>query len=254
MEELRPPAAGRKLILELRRGLAAAADPVRAQGQQAYMKSEMRFWGVKTPELRKIGRAVFRRYALQGFEEWRSTVLALWRTAGRREERHAAIDLSGFPAYKPLRTMKALPVFEEMIVSGAWWDYVDAVASHRLRELVERYPKTMARRMRIWSRCPDMWKRRSSMICQLGRKGDTDLELLHATIGQNLLGSRFGNEFFIRKAIGWALRDLAWHDPEEVRRFVREHEERLSPLSRREALKNLHGARARHERPVPRVL
>ncbi len=77
------------------------------------------------------------------------------------------------------------------------------------------------------------------MICQLGRKCDTDLELLHATIGENLLESRFGGEFFIRKAIGWALRDLAWHDPEEACRFVREHENRLSPLSRREALKNI---------------
>ncbi len=253
MEELGPPPAGRKLILELRRELAAAGDPVRAQGQQAYMKSAMPFWGVKTPELRKIGRALFRRYSLDGFEEWRSTVLTLWRTAGRREERHAAIDLSGYRAYQPLRTMKALPVFEEMIVSGAWWDFVDAVASHRLRELVERYPKTMARRMRIWSRCGDLWKRRSSMICQLGRKGDTDLELLYATIGENLLGSRFGGEFFIRKAIGWALRDLAWHDPDEVRRFVRAHEGRLSPLSRREALKNLRGAHARHARHSPRV-
>ena len=243
MEELRPPAAGRKLILELRRELAAAGDPERARGQQAYMKSAMPFWGVKTPELRKIGRALFRTYPLEGFEEWRATVLTLWRTAGRREERHAAIDLSGFPAYKPLRTMKALHVFEEMIVSGAWWDFVDAVASHRLRELVERYPKTMHKRMRIWCRCGDLWKRRSSMICQLGRKGDTDMELLRATIGRNLLGSRFGNEFFIRKAIGWALRDLAWHDPEEVRRFVREHEQHLSPLSRREALKNLRAGR-----------
>ena len=170
-------------------------------------------------------------------------MLTLWRTAGRREERHAAIDLSGYRAYQPLRTMKALPVFEEMIVTGAWWDYVDAVASHRLRELVERYPKTMAKRMKVWSRCPDMWKRRASMICQLGRKGATDLELLHATIGENLLGSRFGGEFFIRKAIGWALRDLAWHDPAEVRRFVREHEERLSPLSRREALRNVGAGR-----------
>ena len=69
MAELRPPPAGRKLILELRRELADAADPVRAQGQQAYMKSEMPFWGVKTPELRKIGRAAFRRYPLDGFEE-----------------------------------------------------------------------------------------------------------------------------------------------------------------------------------------
>ena len=82
------------------------------------------------------------------------------------------------------------------------------------------------------------------MICQLGRKGSTDLDLLYATIGENLLESRFGGEFFIRKAIGWALRDLAWHDPEEVLRFVRAHEERLSPLSRREALKNLAGARS----------
>lgn len=217
------------------------------------MKSAMAFWGVKTPELRKIGRTLFRSYPLDGLEEWRATVLTLWRTAGRREERHAAIDLSGYRAYRPIRTMKALPVFEEMIVSGAWWDYVDALASHRLRELVERYPKTMAKRMRIWSRSGDLWKRRSSMICQLGRKGDTDLELLRATIGENLLESRFGSEFFIRKAIGWALRDLAWHDPAEVRRFVREHEDRLSPLTRREALKNLHGAAARHARRSPRV-
>ena len=197
MAELSPPPAGRKLILELRRELAAAGDPVRAQGQQA------------------------------------------WRTADRREERHAAIDLSGYPGYQPVRTMHALPVFEEMIVSGAWWDYVDAISSHRLRELVEHYPRTMAKRMRIWSRCGDLWKRRASMICQLGRKGDTDLELLYTTIGENLLGSRFGGEFFVRKAIGWALRDLAWLDPDEVRRFVRENEECLSPLSRREALKNI---------------
>ena len=67
------------------------------------------------------------------------------------------------------------------------------------------------------------------------------------------MGSRFGDEFFVRKAIGWALRDLAWHDADEVRRFVREHEDRLSPLSRREALKNLHGANARHARPSPRA-
>ncbi len=239
MPELRLPPSGRKLIIELRRELKAAGDSEQARGQQAYMKSEMPFWGVKTPELRKIGRAAFGRYPLDGFEEWRSTVLSLWRTAVRREERHAAIDLSGYRAYAPLRTMKALPLFEEIVVTGAWWDYVDAVASRRLRELVERYPKTMAQRMRVWSRSADMWKRRASMICQLGRKADTDLTLLHATIGENMLGSRFGDEFFIRKAIGWALRDLAWHDPNEVRRFVREHEDRLSPLSRREALKNL---------------
>ena len=95
MTELRPPPAGRKLILEVRRELKAAGDPERAKGQQAYMESEMPFWGVKTPELRKIGRTAFKRCPLDGFEEWRSTVLTLWRTAGRREERHAAMGAPG---------------------------------------------------------------------------------------------------------------------------------------------------------------
>ena len=80
-----------------------------------------------------------------------------------------------------------------------------------------------------------MWKRRTSIICQLGFKRDTDLDLLYACIRPSL-GSK---EFFLRKAIGWALRQYAWTDPGEVQRYVRDHEGKLSPLSRREALKNV---------------
>ena len=80
-----------------------------------------------------------------------------------------------------------------------------------------------------------MWKRRTSIICQLGFKRDTDLDLLYACIRPSL-GSK---EFFLRKAIGWALRQYAWTDPSEIQRYVREHEDRLSLLSRREALKNV---------------
>jgi len=89
--------------------------------------------------------------------------------------------------------------------------------------------------MRRWSTDPSMWKRRVSIICQLGFKKDTDLELLYGNIEPNL-GDR---EFFIRKAIGWALRQYAWTDPSEVARYVRANESRLSVLSRREALKNI---------------
>ena len=89
--------------------------------------------------------------------------------------------------------------------------------------------------MRAWSTDPDLWKRRVSIICQISFKKETDLELLYANIEPNLAD----RNFFIRKAIGWALRAYAWTDPEEVARYVSVNEARLSGLSRREALKNI---------------
>jgi 3-methyladenine DNA glycosylase AlkD len=89
--------------------------------------------------------------------------------------------------------------------------------------------------MRAWSTDPFLWKRRISIICQLSFKKDTDLDLLYANIEPNLSD----REFFIRKAIGWALRQYAWTDPKEVVRYVATHESQLSSLSRREALKNV---------------
>jgi 3-methyladenine DNA glycosylase AlkD len=89
--------------------------------------------------------------------------------------------------------------------------------------------------MLAWSRCDDLWKRRSAILCQLTFKKDTDLDLLYATI-EPALDSK---EFFLRKAIGWALRQYAWTDPKEIRMYVREQERALSPLSKREALKNV---------------
>ncbi len=101
--------------------------------------------------------------------------------------------------------------------------------------------------MLVWSRCDSMWKRRASILCQLGFKDKTDLDLLYACIEPNLAE----REFFIRKAIGWALRQYAWTDPHEIVRYVARQGERLSPLSRREALKNV-GSRARGIRSVHR--
>jgi 3-methyladenine DNA glycosylase AlkD len=94
---------------------------------------------------------------------------------------------------------------------------------------------SLAGDIRAWSRDENMWKRRVSIICQLGFKERTDLGLLYGCIEPNL----DDREFFVRKAIGWALRDYAWHDPRKVDRYVRKHSDRLSPLSRREATKNL---------------
>ena len=126
-------------------------------------------------------------------------------------------------------------MYEEMIVSGAWWDYVDTIASRRVGPILHRHPVPMKRLMRQWSRCDNIWKRRTSILCQLGSKSTTDLKLLYDCIEPSLAEK----EFFLRKAIGWALRQHAWTDPKEVIRYVQERGDDLSPLSKREALKNM---------------
>src|SRR5262249_34450448 len=237
----RETVATRSLRRDLWEALAARADPARAPAMQRYMKSSMPYLGVATPALRAACREVFARHPLSGFDAWREAVLALWRSATHREHRYGAIELCGDRRHRELQTMRALPMYEEMITTGAWWDYVDAIASHQLGAILRAEPGSMRRAMLAWSRSPDLWKRRSAILCQLGFKQDTDLDLLYAAIEPSL-DSR---EFFLQKAIGWALRQHAWTDAREVARYVRVNYERLSPLSRREALKNIAGSRAR---------
>ncbi len=223
------------LIAALRAELRRRADPSKAPAMRAYMKSSMPYLGVMSAAQGQIHRELFPRYPIDGFAAWKDVSLSLWRGAAYREERYAAIALLGHRLYAEHRTLKALPIYEEFIVTGAWWDYVDTIASHRLGELMLRHPAAMKRRMLAWVRSKEMWKRRAAILCQLRMKGETDLDLLYRLI----LATAHEEEFFIRKAIGWALREYAWTDPDEVVRFVSRHVDRLSSLSKREALKNV---------------
>jgi 3-methyladenine DNA glycosylase AlkD len=233
--------ASRALVADLHGALAALADPARAPAMQRYMKSSMPYLGIPTPPLRRTCRAVFARHPLDGPDVWRDTVLALWRPATHREYRYAAIELASDRRYVALQTGRAIPMYEEMIVTGAWWDYVDQIA-HRLGDVLRCEPARTAARMRVWARSNSLWKRRTAIICQLGFKDDMDLALLRDCIEPSLAS----REFFLQKAIGWALRDLAWTDPDLVARWVEERRDALSPLSRREALKNIgHGGHRR---------
>jgi len=219
----------------LRSALRRVAEPARAAPMQAYAKSSMPYLGVIAVPLRRVCREVFADVELPTAAAWRRAVLELWRGARFREERYCAIELTGVKRFEPFQDMASLPMYEEMVVTGAWWDLVDGIAAHRLGLLLRRFPREMRREMRAWSRSDDLWKRRSAILCQLTFKKDTDLDLLYAVVDP-ALGSK---EFFLRKAIGWALRQHAWTDSKEVRRYVREHEKELSPLSKREALKNV---------------
>lgn len=243
------------LLRRVRKALTAVADPAKAPQMQAYMKSETPYHGVAAPVLKATLRELFADYAPADAEAWRADVLDLWRNAKFREERYTAIALTGHRAARTFQTLDALPMYEEMIVGGAWWDYVDNLADSRVGGLLLVYPKEMKKTMLAWSKSSDMWKRRVSIICQLKRRSETDLELLYACIEPSI----DSKEFFLRKAIGWALRQLAWTNPDEVIRYVKENEARLSGLSRREALKNIDvilagkGKRAKASSPRKRV-
>jgi 3-methyladenine DNA glycosylase AlkD len=215
------------MIEALRSQLAARANPAKAPDMQAYMKSEMPFLGVQKPGRVEIARSVFAAHPLVGFDAWRYTILRLWREATYREERYLAIALARDGRYREHRTMAALPLYEELIVTGAWWDLVDEVAVRLVGELELRSF------LREWAVDADMWKRRTAIIAQVVHKDRTDAELLFDCIEPN----RGDPEFFIRKAIGWALREYSKVDPEGVERYCATHE--LSPLSRREALRKL---------------
>ena len=223
------------LLAKLRKTLKQAGDPARALAQQTYMKSAMPYHGVSTTELRALCKAAYAGVQFETAEQWQAEVLEICRNARFREERYAAIGLTGDKRFRPFQTPAAVKMYEEMIVTGAWWDYVDGIASNRIGPILKNYPATMRHKMLAWSKSADMWKRRTSIICQLGFKGETDLELLYACIEPSL-GSK---EFFLNKAIGWALRQYAWTDADEIKGYVRRNRARLSALSCREALKNV---------------
>jgi 3-methyladenine DNA glycosylase AlkD len=232
------PSATTDLAASVRSALKEAADPSRAPGMQAYMKSAMPYLGVSAVPLRQVCKAQFKDLAWPSAETWQCDVLAIWRNAEFREERHAAIELTGVKAARPFHTLAALQMYEEMIVTGAWWDYVDAIATQRLWAILQNDGEQMKHAMFAWSTDSNMWKRRSAILVQLKAKAETDLDLLYACIEPSL----DSQEFFLRKAIGWALRQYAWTDPAEVRRYVAQNAARLSGLSRREALKNIGAA------------
>jgi 3-methyladenine DNA glycosylase AlkD len=224
-----------KLVAALRKELKARADGERARAQQAYMKSAMPYYGVTAPELRKVWRSAFDAHPLPTFDAWLSAAASLWASARFREERYSAIALTGHRLYRVHQTLDALPLYERFVVEGACWDYVDDVAVHRVGPLLQAFPGPMRRTLLAWSKGDDLWKRRTSIIAQVLFKQETDFELVRACIEPSL-GRR---EFWLRKAIGWSLRAYAWHAPAEVKRYVKLRDAELSPLSKREALKNV---------------
>jgi 3-methyladenine DNA glycosylase AlkD len=220
---------------KLRRALKKAANPARAPQMQKYMKSKLPFYGVPSPQLKMILREVFRDLKFQKQSDWQSLVLYLWTQAQFREERYAALALLRHRSAKEFKNQRQLPLLKKIIKSGSWWDFVDEISSHALGDLYSVNEEFMTSQMLKWSLDPHLWVRRAAIISQLSRKQNTNVILLSQCLKNNF-NSR---EFFINKAMGWALRQYARQNPQWVRNFVKQFADDLSPLSKREALKHL---------------
>jgi 3-methyladenine DNA glycosylase AlkD len=214
--------------------LAAVADPEKAAGMQAYMKTAMPFYGVQKPVRAPILRALISEHPPSSRAEYERLVLGLWKQA-HREEKYLALGVAA--AHRRFIVPASLPLYQRLIVEGAWWDLVDEVATRLIRTLVVAHAADVWPSVDSWIESRDMWLRRAAIICQVGAGRDTDAERLFRFSAARA----HETEFFVRKAIGWALREYARTDADAVATFVTAHRDELSGLSYREATKHIGG-------------
>jgi 3-methyladenine DNA glycosylase AlkD len=224
-----------ELVAAVRAALAAGGDPERAAQQQRYMKSALPYRGYAAPELKALLRPLLASYRPEDRSTWEAAVRSLWDEAAYREERYAAIAVARHRRARVWLAPESVPLLRHLIVTGAWWDLVDETAQHLVRPALEAHREELTAVLRLWATDADVWVRRTAVIAQLGRREDTDTDLLRHAIDANIDDTTF----WLRKAIGWALRDYARTDPGWVRAEVLRHGGRMAGLSRREALKHL---------------
>jgi 3-methyladenine DNA glycosylase AlkD len=223
------------MIDGVRRELAVAGDPDRAPAMQEYMKSDMPYYGVRLPDVRRICRPIFAAHPIDSAGDFDATVEKLFVGATHREERYAAVELAKHSFYRSYQTPDRIPLYRRLIIAGGWWDAVDDIAGNLIGPILAAHSTEVRPIVLGWATDQNLWLRRTAIIAQLAAKRRTDLTLLTAAIDANAGDT----EFFIRKAIGWALRQYARVDPAWVQAFVDAREDQLSGLSKREALKHL---------------
>ncbi|MEZ5194308.1 MAG: DNA alkylation repair protein [Nocardioides sp.] len=222
-------------VARIRAAIKAAGDPVRAAEQQRYMKSAMPYRGISSPELRALLRPILADYRPAGREGWAHDVRELWDGATFREERYAATALARHRLARDWQDLESLGLYRHLVVTGAWWDHVDEIAAHLAGAALAARRPEVTPVLRDWARADDLWLRRTAVLAQLRHAADTDQALLRDVIEANLADP----SFWLRKAIGWALRQYARTDPCWVAAEVDRLGDRLAPLSRREATKHL---------------
>ena len=209
----------------------ANANPVNAAPMKKYMRDQFEYLGIKSPQVKSMFSGYIKQNSLPPVEDLSTIVRELWNLP-QREFQYLAINLLDKMENKLPEDL--IVTLEYLITHKSWWDTVDLIAGHSVGMMFKRYPKVKTQYLKKWRKSENIWLRRTTLLFQLGYKKETDFDLLCELIRENL-GS---DEFFINKAIGWALRQYAWTTPGAVKKFVKATKE-LSPLSRKEALKNI---------------
>jgi 3-methyladenine DNA glycosylase AlkD len=206
------------------------ANAQQAQGMRAYMRDQFAYLGIPTPLRRQTAGVLIRRFKPADAANLRRSAQMLWRLP-EREYQYIAVDLLLY--HHALLGIRDCAWLLKLAQDKPWWDSVDSLAKVVSR-IVRREPAKGQKAMDRALQHRSFWVRRIAMLHQLGWRGATDVTRLFAYA--DALASE--QEFFIRKAIGWALRDYAWHDPGAVRRYLQQARPRLSTLSSREAGKH----------------
>ena len=214
------------LLARLDAGFSTNRNPDRAEAMAKYMRDQFPYFGVPAPALRTLERVAFAGLPPPSEESVREIALACWQRP-QREFHYVACD------YLQRHPPSSLPLLRELITTKSWWDTVDPLATRVTGALVRRCP-ALAAEMDTWSRDDNLWLVRTAILHQLHYGEATDTARL-ASYCSHQAGHK---DFFVRKAIGWALRHYARTNPDFVRSFVIETPE-LSPLSVREATKHL---------------
>lgn len=212
--------------------LEKRADPTKAVEMAVYMKTDMPFRGVQKPDRQPVLRAMYANFIPQDFADYENGITALWQLP-HREEKYAAIEFA--IRHKRHIVPEALPIYERLIREGAWWDLVDPVAASLVGRVLLQERSRTGGIMDRWIEDDNLWIRRAALLAHLKHKDRTDERQLFA----HCLRLSNEKEFFIRKAIGWILREYAKTAPAAVGAFLQTHRDTLSPLSLREASKHL---------------
>lgn len=205
----------------------AHADPEAAEPMAAYMRDQFPYLGIKSPLRQQLEREFIATHNLPQPEDLSPILFELW-SLPEREFQYAAIMLLG--KFENKLASESIETIQILLTTKSWWDTVDPLAIGTVGTHFRRFPEVRDIKLEEWRRSANLWLRRTCILFQLKIKKDTDFDLLKAIIQENL-GSK---EFFINKAIGWALRQYTRTDPDAVRSFVAETP--LAPLSAREAL------------------
>lgn len=197
---------------------------------ERYMKNRFEFYGIKTPQRREILRLFLKENGLPHINQLEDVVEALY-DQPRRECHYAALEI--FQKLRKQFNPQHLALIEELTITHSWWDTVDVIAAHLAGPFFKKYPELLPEYTERWIASENIWLQRVAILYQLGYKAETDQKRLFR-FAEMRAGSK---EFFIRKGIGWALRQYSYQNPDAVRQFVANTP--LHSLTKREALKGI---------------